>query len=104
MIEVTITCHVEEIQKIVISGHANYGTEMMDVVCAQVSAISVGILNAIDEMCSNSCSIQMESGYIEIIVNQSSEVLQTILKTAEIQLKTVEHTNYEYIKITKAEV
>ncbi len=104
MIEVTLHCHSEEFTKIVISGHANYGTEMMDVVCAQVSAISVGILNAIDEMCESSCNIQMESGYIEIDVIHSNETLQTILNTAAIQLKTVEHTNYEYIKITKAEV
>ena len=104
MIEVTISYHHQEITQFVISGHANYSTEMMDVVCAQVSAIGVGILNTIDEICNASCKIQMKSGYIDINVNQSSETLQIILKTAEIQLMTVAHTNYEYIKITKAEV
>lgn len=104
MVHVKVSCHEEEIQEIVISGHAGYETEMMDIVCAEISAISVGTLNCIDMMCPDSCELEMASGYVHILVNKTSEKLQIILKMILIQLETVEQTNKDYIKVTKVEV
>lgn len=104
MIQVFVEHRKESILQITISGHANSTTEMMDLVCAQVSAVSVGLLNAIEILCPNSTSIDMESGYINIRVLEDSTTLQILLQTLEIQLRTVENTNYKYIKIKKREV
>ncbi len=89
----------QEIQCIEVSGHAGSGEYGFDLVCAEVSAISVGMLNAIDELCPDSCQLKMQEGYVSISVNQSSETLQTILNTFVIQLKTVEYTNQSFITI-----
>lgn len=104
MVKVFISKQAEVIQSVVISGHADSVTTGLDLVCAQISAISVGILNTIDEICNDSCDICMEEGHIEIKVIQSSDELQLILKTLSIQLETVAFTNNKYIKITKVEV
>ncbi len=104
MVKVLISNHNEMIHNVVISGHADSVTTGLDLVCAQVSAISVGILNAVDEICVDSCGITMKSGYVEINVIQNSEFLQVLLKTLVIQLETVAFTNNKYIKITKVEV
>lgn len=104
MVHVTISCHGDEIREIEISGHAGYETEMMDVVCAEISAISVGTLNSIDIMCPDSCLMEMASGYVHILVEKTSEKLQIILNMIQIQLLTVEQTNKDYIKVTKVEV
>lgn len=50
MIEVTVTRNQADIAEIEISGHANAGRHGEDIVCAGVSAISIGILNGIDHL------------------------------------------------------
>lgn len=104
MVTAEFNRHDDEIVSVIISGHADYSTEIMDVVCAEVSAIGVGTLNAIDTLCPNCCHLEMSSGYICIKVNHSSEELQIILKILEIQLLTVEHTNKNYVTVRKVEV
>lgn len=105
-----IAVHVQTVQSnldlIVVSGHADdqEETEVYRLVCAEVSAVSVGILNSIDELCPDSCECTMEDGFVSIKVRKSSEMLQTILKTFVIQLDTIEYTNKNYVKIEKVEV
>ncbi len=104
MVNAKVSRHNDEIVAIIISGHAGYSSEMMDVVCSEVSAISVGGLNSIDIMCPDSCSIEMRSGYVSINVIHNSSKLQVILNTIQIQLETVAQTNKKYVKVTKVEV
>ncbi len=95
---------------IVVSGHAenedgeDFDENLYQLVCAQVSAISVGILNSIDLQCPDSCDLLMDDGYVSIRVKKSSETLEAILKTFVIQLDTVEATNKKYVEIKKVEV
>lgn len=104
MIRVQVRKENHTVVEVTISGHADSTTEMMDLVCAEVSAIGVGALNSIDILCPGTCDFKMNKGYIQIHVNQSSESLQTILKMLEIQLETVEYTNKDYIQVEKVEV
>lgn len=104
-IAVTVQMKQKAISLLVISGHAPVEpAENFSLVCAQVSAISVGILNSIDTICPNTCDLTMEDGFVSIKVRKSSEQVQTILKTLLIQLETVEYTNKKTIKIEKVEV
>ncbi len=105
MISVVAHLKQSQIQSITISGHAGSAKHNeLDMVCAQVSACSVGCLNAIDQLTEDSCAIEMESGWVSIQVNKNSETLQIILKTLLIQCETIQFTNSDYIQIEKVEV
>ena len=105
MIQVKVYSANDNIQTVTISGHANSRTgDELDMVCAEVSAISVGTLNAIDQLTNKSCVLEMDSGWIQIDVKENSDTLQIILKTLLIQLNTVEYKNSKFIKIEKVEV
>ncbi len=95
---------------IVVSGHADhedgkdFDGNYYQLVCAEVSAVSVGILNSIDIQCPDSCDLIKEDGFVSIRVKKSSEKLETILKTFVIQLDTIEVINKKYLEIKKVEV
>lgn len=97
--------HQDAWDLIVVSGHEDKQEhEEYALVCAQVSAIGVGILNSIDIQCPDTCELTMEDGFVSIHVKESSPLLQSILKTFVIQLDTVAQVNQEVIKIEKVEV
>ena len=50
MIKVDIAYKGKGIESILIKGHANCGDYGKDLVCAGVSAVSVGALNALEEV------------------------------------------------------
>lgn len=51
MIEISIQRDSQnQLQRITIQGHANYGQHGTDIVCAAVSGISIGIVNAIEKL------------------------------------------------------
>lgn len=102
MVHVTVNLCDQEITGISIKGHANSVRDdaQYDLVCAEVSAVSVGVLNAIDEICGEECcDIVMGSGNVEIMVKKSTSDLQIILRTLKIQLETIEYSNGQFIKI-----
>ncbi len=87
-----------------ISGHAGAATKGEDLVCAGVSAIGVGTLNALAGECQNSLTEVMEPGYIRIDVTSINDVQQCILMTMLYQLQTMQIAHPQYINITKQEV
>lgn len=104
MVAVTCTMQGEQIQSICVCGHADSAKSGQDLVCAGVSSICVGILNAIDQMCEDTCHVSMEHGDIKINVVKDCEKTQLLLQTLLIQLLTMEESYKQFIKITKAEV
>lgn len=104
MIKVLISNRNNEIVDIEISGHAESNVHGRDLVCAGVSSVAIGTLNAIEELTYQSCEMKMEDGFVSIKVIQNSKTLQIILQTLLIQLKTIEFNYSKYIKIKKQEV
>lgn len=104
MIHVIIKIDGPSILEVTISGHANAADKGEDLICAGVSAIAVGTLNALDELAKGSITDSMKEGYIHIQVNTITLTQQTILESMLIQLKTIQHAHPKYIKITKQEV
>lgn len=104
MIRITIQMHNETIVSLDIKGHAEFDEHGKDLVCASVSSIAFGLLNALDEF-----KVLFEHRILnnEIYIhlnNQQDATAQIILKTGIIQLETI-HESYEaYIKIKKQEV
>lgn len=92
MIDVEITYSSKQIESLQIQGHSLQGPHGKDLVCAAVSAIGIGGLNALDQW-DSTAQLEMKDGFIRIVVNQSNQNVQMILTTLIIQLKTI-HEKY----------
>lgn len=104
MITVDIKRKGTEIIEMNVSGHAAFAKHGEDLVCAGVSSIMVGTLNAIDQLCEDMCALTLADACIQILVKTQSEQLQTILQTTCIQLETMCKSYDKFIKINDQEV
>ena len=90
MVNVTIVYTKKSLSEVTIKGHANSGEFGKDLVCAAVSAIAIGSLNALDGEGEN-FDIEIDEGYVHIVAKGPiSEHDTTVLETMIIQLKTIE--------------
>lgn len=104
MVLVEIQHQSNKVTEITIAGHADSGPKGQDLVCAGVSSIAVGLLNALEDFSQGTCEIAMSEGNIHIIVVDSNETNQMILKVGIKQLETIEESYKKFIRITKQEV
>lgn len=104
MVKVEIKRKSHDIQEVTIRGHAGSGQHGYDLVCAGVSCISVGALNALEQLCPKQCELQMQEAYVHILVNMQSPIVQSVLATMCIQLATMQQSYKTYIKINDQEV
>jgi uncharacterized protein YsxB (DUF464 family) len=88
------------------SGHAESGPYGYDLVCAGVSAVSFGTVNAIDKLCEIDLEIEQadEGGYLHVsiphIVQQElCERVQLLLEGMLVSLTTIEREYSQFIKI-----
>ena len=89
-----------------LSGHADSGTYGYDLVCAGVSAVSFGSVNAVTSLCNIELDINMndEGGYLEVFIphNISSEMKEQarlIFEAMVISLITIENDYKQFITI-----
>ena len=104
MIQVNVSSKDSSIILMEVKGHAESAEYGKDLVCAGVSSITTGLLNALDTLCPGTCELELKEGYVCIKVNQITEENQLILKVGKIQLETIEYTNKRFIRIKKVEV
>lgn len=104
MVKVKIESSNEVITRIVISGHAGYDEKGKDLVCAAVSSIAVGTLNALDELTKDDCELILTDDQVMIIVKRNEHDSQMIIKTLIIQIKTLQESYPNYLKIIQTEV
>ncbi|MBP3399043.1 MAG: ribosomal-processing cysteine protease Prp [Erysipelotrichaceae bacterium] len=104
MIHVSIGMWDGHIISIECKGHAGYAESGKDLVCAGVSSILFGALNALDEMEKEYVRLRVTNSKISIRVLQDNEHIQLLLKMILIQLETVRESYQEYIEIKKLEV
>jgi uncharacterized protein YsxB (DUF464 family) len=100
MISVNVSFMGKDVKSLTVSGHANYDEYGKDIVCAGVSAIVTGGINALEPHIKN-IEIINESNKLGVIVIESNEVIQVILNTMLIQLETIENSYKKYIKIKR---
>lgn len=100
MISVNVTFMGKEVKSLTVSGHANYDKYGKDIVCAGVSAVVTGGINALENQVEN-IEIINEENKLGVKVINSNEYIQIVLKTIIIQLETIENSYKKYIKITK---
>lgn len=100
MISVNVKFMGNDVLSLTVSGHANYDKYGKDIVCAGVSAIVTGGINALESEVENVEIINKENELGVKVIN-SNEKIQIILNTMLIQLQTIEISYKKYIKINK---
>lgn len=100
MIKIQINKTNNKYSSLIVSGHSNYDEHGKDIVCAGVSAIVTGGLNALAIENKNKISYRVEDGYVNVdVLDIENNNLQKIMDVIIIQLKTIEESYKKYIKI-----
>lgn len=99
MIKVVISTDksTTKITSIEVKGHSNSAPKGKDLICAAVSAIITGGINALADK--DYCFI-LEEGHALIKANDiPSDYDGVVLKTIETQLRTIEESNKQFVSI-----
>lgn len=99
MVQVNVRLQNEQIQEIEISGHAEHGEYPNDLVCAAISCIAFGLLNALEEL-----QIPFQHVIEENRIVMRTEDDDSVLKVGYYQLKTIEERYPKSIHVKKVEV
>lgn len=106
MIRVTIERAEERIRAFSLLGHAEYAEPGQDIVCAGVSAVSFGTVNAIESLLKVEllCETDETDGLFraEIPVmedSQTEEQLQLLLSSMVVMLESIEESYGDYLTI-----
>lgn len=91
-----------------LSGHAESGPHGHDLVCAGVSAVSFGAVNAIYALCQTKLKIEQgkQGGFLRCVVpdyidQDTNEKVQLLLEGMLVSLQTIENDYGKYIQITQ---
>lgn len=91
-----------------ISGHAGFADPGEDIVCAGVSAISFGTINAIQALLQIELDIEMEqeSGFLHCVIpsvptEDTHEKIQLLLAAMVISLESIAAQYGDYVTINK---
>lgn len=105
MIKVEIKRKHRSICEVIVRDHAGYADKGEDLVCAGVSCIAIGTLNALDRLSEGTCDLEMKDAYIKIAVKLLEDHdTQVMLNMMCMQLSTMQETYENFIKITDQEV
>ena len=108
MIRVTIEeTSTKDIRSFTMTGHANFAEYGSDIVCAGVSAVAFGTLNAVEALTSVTMDVIQggEGGYLhcqvpEHLPREKMAQVQLLLKGMVVALESIEREYSEYITIT----
>ena len=83
-----------------VSGHAEYDESGKDLICASVSSIMFGFMNALDEL-NEEVEIKQLTNSIKIVNHSNSKQVQNYFELVIIQLKTIEESYGDFIKVER---
>jgi uncharacterized protein len=106
MIKVTIYRDNNQIKSFELSGHAESGPYGYDLVCAGVSAVSFGAVNAVLKLTDIDLEIEQgsEGGYLQVTIPNSvhtdlMEKVQLLFEGMIVSLETIEREYKKFITI-----
>lgn len=100
MIKIKINKSNNKYSSLEVSGHSNYDEHGKDIVCAGVSAVVVGGLNALTNENKKKVSCKMSDGYVNVdVLDLNDDKLQLIMDVIVIQLRSIEESYKKYVKI-----
>ena len=82
-----------------VKGHADFDEYGKDLICASVSSIMFGLMNGLDNI--KDVTIKELNNHIEIINESSSRKVNNYIELVLIQLKTIEESYGEFIKVER---
>ena len=82
-----------------VKGHADSDDYGKDLICAGVSSIMFGLMNGLDDF--DDVEIKESNNHITIINDSSLDKVNNYLELVLIQLKTIEESYGEFIKIER---
>ena len=82
-----------------VQGHAEFDNYGSDIICAGVSSIVFGGINALGQYLDSSEWFQIKGNTIRIMIDKCNHEIDIILETILWQLKTMEDSFPENIKI-----
>lgn len=87
-----------------VSGHAGYAESGQDIVCAGVSAVTVGTVNSIEALTGTVMDAEMKNGFLNAklpgyIAPDAAEQVQLLLLSMVVMLQSIEGSYGSYIKI-----
>lgn len=95
-----------QITRFTLTGHAGSGPHGFDLVCAGVSAVSFGTLNAVEALAGVSFNIRQREGggFLDCLCpddlpESRQEKVQLLLEAMLVSLRTIEMSYGQYIKI-----
>lgn len=101
---IRIECQREsgKIISLTVKGHANSAPHGEDLVCSAVSAVTFGGLNALENASAFTIKSDEEKGLLSVEANSGVSTHDyQVLDTIMIQLKSIEESASEYIKIVE---
>ncbi|GEK87980.1 ribosomal-processing cysteine protease Prp [Alkalibacterium putridalgicola] len=107
MIDIQFRRKGSNFMSVEMSGHAEAGPYGYDVVCAAVSALSIGTVNSLSEIAEipvEVVSAEDSGGYLEFTIpagisQKQMETGQILMKSLHLSLKSIEEEYSEYVKI-----
>ncbi len=104
MIQIRIVYQKDWIQSVRISGHAQANEPGKDLVCAGVSSIATGMLNALDQYFPKAVKLTLVDDIdplIEIVINQQNPELNVVMQVFITQLETMEASYSDFVQIIR---
>lgn len=92
-------CKTDKHNELDISGHAEFADFGEDIICAAVSAIVFGGINALEASNSGNDWFTIEDNRIRIMIAKNNHDSQVIMETIYIQLETIAESFPENISI-----
>ena len=100
MIKVIYEVKDNEYLDLEVSGHAEYDESGKDLICASVSSIIFGFMNALDAL-NEDIEIKQLTNKIKITNHSSSTIVQNYFELVMMQLKTIEESYGDFIKVER---
>jgi len=88
----------------VVEGHAKFAKPGKDIVCAGVSAVTVGTVNAIEQLTGLELPATMKSGWLRSDIPQHSDAVvasnvQLLLESMIVMLHTIADSYGKYVEV-----
>lgn len=80
-------------------GHAGYGPEGQDIVCAAVSALTQGTVSAIRELSSSDTNIECQSGNLKLRIRDPDQIALILLAGLETALQDLLAEYGAYVEV-----
>lgn len=98
MVKIEVTKQHNDFQKLVMSGHAESGPHGHDLVCAALSGIISGALNAFDQK-KEAFNIEVGNNVVSIEITQPDAETNLLMGMLIVQLKTIAQAHPKNVKI-----